>query len=166
LESELLREYRPPFNRAGVWAGPAVWITLEGGPGYFRAYLCREPAELGIGPLPSSFRHVFPALMRCFYRWLNPGVPLWEFPAGLTGLRIPPGQAWTLHVDGGPAAEALARFLADGRAEFLDSMAQGFPEGSPPSMIDLFWQEEIETLRKFSLRRQHLATPVGLAASE
>jgi hypothetical protein len=154
LESQLLREYRPPFNRAGVWQGPSLWLTVEGGPGYFRACLLSEPGESGTGPLPSSFRSVFPSLMRCLYRWLHPEVSLWDFPPGMNAPRIPPVQAWAVSGDGGPAAESVIQLLRQGATDMIDALAVDFPDSPAPSMMDLFWREEVERLRKFAGTRE------------
>jgi hypothetical protein len=157
LESQLLREYRPPFNRAGVWEPPPLWLVVEGGPGFFQAFLSREPVDDAAGPLPSSFRTIFPSLMRCLYRWLHPAVPLWEFPAGMSAPSIPPWQEWKIPGDGSPVAEELKVFITEWSDAWIDSIIPVHAEARPPSMMETFWQEEIETLRKYTLARKRQA---------
>ncbi|HEX2749850.1 MAG TPA: nucleotide excision repair endonuclease [Verrucomicrobiales bacterium] len=159
LESRLLRECRPPFNRAGVWEAPPWWLTLEGGPGHFRAILSREESESGTGPLPSSFRGVYPSLLRCVYRWLHPEVPLWDFPPGMTGALIPPGQEWAIQGDGAFVAGLVKPFLVNGTSAFLEALEPVVAGSGQPSAWALFWQEEMETLRKFALKRQRMTVP-------
>lgn len=154
LEKALLLEKRPPFNRAGVWEPPPYWITIEAGDGRLQAHLTREPAgRISIGPLPSSFRSTFSALMRCTWRWLHPEVPLWEFPQGMTRPVIPPQQAWDIQGDARRCTRALRRFILRGAPEFLETLAAAFAASPAPPACEEFWLEELETLRKFSPAR-------------
>jgi hypothetical protein len=151
LEKTLLLENRPPFNRAGVWQPPPCWITIMARDGKLHAELTREPAgRRCIGPLPSSFRYTFSALMRCTWRWLHPGVPLWGFPPGITKPVIPPQQSWILGGGAGACARMLRRFVVRGAPDFPDMLSAAFAAFPASPSCEAFWIEELETLRKFA----------------
>jgi len=157
LEKSLLVEKRPPFNRAGVWEPPPYWITIRASDGQLQAHLARESAgRCSIGPLPSSFRYTFSALMRCTWRWLHPEVPLWAFPQGMTRPLIPLQQAWDIQGRARGCSQALRRFIIRGAREFLETLSVAFAASSAPPSCEEFWLEELETLRKFApVRHRH-----------
>jgi GIY-YIG catalytic domain len=148
-ERVLLLEHRPPFNRAGVWAGDPWWLTAEILPGVLRLQLGREAAG-GIGPLPASFRYRFGTLARCVYRVSRPELGMHQYPHGLAkqpvplGLSLPlpdPGTAWELLAEG-----ALGR--AERLLEKLDALLP------PESLLwQEFWTEEREAVGRWPMRQ-------------
>jgi hypothetical protein len=144
-ERVLLLEHRPPFNRAGVWSGPAWWLSFEILPGILRLNLGRD--ENGLGPLPSSFRHAFGALVRCIYRCAFPDHGLHTFPHGLTRLIVPhdlslalpdPGSSWQIFAES--AAGDATRLL-----EMLDALP---PAGS--EIMAEYWKGERDRVETFA----------------
>jgi hypothetical protein len=155
MEKALILEHRPPFNRSGVWQAPPWWVTIEGAAGTLRTGLSREPDDAGpgIGPLPPSFRYLFSSLMRCTFRRLHPDVPLWEFPEGMARPLIPLQQSWQVPGDAALHAAELQRFVRTGAPEFVEGLSAALECSRPDPSCAAFWQEELETVRKFSVFR-------------
>ncbi len=81
-ESLLLLEHRPPFNRAGVWIGDPWWLSSSVSDGALELCLSHEESPGCTGPMPASFRHSLPALIRCWLRIEHPDWSLAHFPCG------------------------------------------------------------------------------------
>ena len=81
-EAALLREHRPPFNRAGVWMPPDSGMRLRLLEGRLEMELlsvfeATEPGEEDlIGPLPGRFRRAFVPLARCSKQKSRTNAPL------------------------------------------------------------------------------------------
>jgi len=145
-ERDLLLERRPPFNRAGVWIGPPWWLASEMGSGVLRLRLSREAQ--GIGPLPSSFRHLFGTLVRGVHRALSPDLGFHAYPHGLTRSAVPlclslptaePERSW-----------ALIAGFAGGDAGPLLALLESLHDPSP--VMAGYWQEELERLQSYTPR--------------
>lgn len=149
LEAELLLKHRPPFNRAGVWIPPPVWLSLRSGETEFRSEIFNQPPASGgaIGPLPSSFRHVFSIVMRMLFRVGHPDVPPWEYPLGMMGSTV--RKSISFSTDGAVNMEDRVLNFINGSSELLDQFHAAYPEQESPSELDLFWQEQLETLTKW-----------------
>jgi len=155
-ERELLLERRPPFNRAGVWIGPPWWLASEIGCGVLRLRLSREPQD--VGPLPSSFRHLFGTLVRSVHRALLPELPLHAYPHGLTRSAVPlclalptpePERTWQI----------IAGF-AGGDVEPLFALLDELPLSSSSAMSE-FWKEELERLESYNPRFMPFSAPIN-----
>lgn len=149
LESVLLLEHRPPFNRAGVWKGDPWFLKIEASTDRLNLELVRE--QSGIGPLPSPFRYVLGSLVRCIFRLYLPSVPLSSYPHGLFDAAVPLTLSLALP-DAVEAAEAL-RAYADGQCELLLSKLEGMPLAVSESQQE-YWQEELERLKKYAAKAQ------------
>jgi hypothetical protein len=147
-ESELLLEHRPPFNRAGVWKGDPWWLKVEILEGRVHLNLTRENG--GIGPLPSAFRYVFGSLIRCVYRSAHPSLPISEYPHGLFDSVVPLSIIFALP-DFDEAARIITAYANGNPGELmtrLESLSLGASE-----MEQEYWQEEIESLRKYVVKK-------------
>ncbi len=140
-ESELLLERRPPFNRAGVWAGDPWWLAAGAEDGLLRLRLSRGPEEHG--PFPPAFRHAFAALARSVYRVTLPELPLHLYPCGLTRAMVPLNLSLRMP----EVAAALTLFIdaAHGRMEALTSLLDGIPEAES-TLHQEFWNEDRDRL--------------------
>lgn len=149
-ERVLLLEHRPPFNRAGVWAGDPWWLTAEVLPGVLRLQLVRNPeaeaeAAGGIGPLPASFRYRFGTLARCVYRVSRPELGMHQYPHGLVKQPVPLGVSLPLP-DPGAAWELLAECALGTVERLLEKLDALAP---PESLVwQEFWAEEREAVRR------------------
>lgn len=156
-ERVLLLEHRPPFNRSGVWIGPPWWLSAELLPGLLRLGIGKE--EKGIGPLPSSFRHVFGSLARCIYRGAFPEQGLHSYPHGLARPTVPLNLSLPMP-DPESAWQEFARCAAGhvtGLIEALDAI--------PPPCSEImaeFWQEERHRLVTFARSRHFAGAPGGI----
>lgn len=153
LESELLLKHRPPFNRAGVWVPPPVWLRMNSCSGKFHVELVSNlpGEEITIGPLPSSFRHVFAMAMRCIFRILHPATQLWEFPMGMMGANVRKLISFrTTH--SAEMEQLLLSYLA-GNSALMDQLQASFPEPEIPSELDQFWLDQLDALMKW--QRKH-----------
>ncbi len=147
LERVLLLEHRPPFNRAGVWLGDPWWLAIEAREGKLHLGLSRE--ELGVGPLPSGFRHVLGAMARCLYRAAFATHPLAEYPHRLFEPVAPLKLALPL-----PNAEELAglitAYLSGSPAGLLTVL-----EAMPPAISQAeqeYWLEELDRVKKHAAK--------------
>lgn len=155
LESRLLLEHAPPFNRAGVWQPPPWWLLLTGEGKTLHAALGREAEVNGReaqGPLPSGFRYTFGALMRCALRWQWPELKWWSLPAGMSRAAIPPEQMLALSTDTGAALELLHAFVARGCPEALDRLTIGIAAMDADSPEGMFWTADADTLQRHAVR--------------
>lgn len=147
LESKLLLEHRPPFNRAGVWQGEPWWLKIEASSDKVMLELTREPT--GIGPHPSAFRYVMGSMARCLYRVSLPQASLSAYPHGLFNASVP--LVLTLPLPDAPeVAEKLTNY-AEGLHEPLLSKLEEMPLGASDSENE-YWQEELERLRKYAAK--------------
>lgn len=162
LEAALLLACRPPFNRAGVWLPPPVWVAFDEEDGHLSARLWRDappPEHLATGPLPSSFRYTFAALLRCVWRLHHAETSWWDLPCGMTGMLIPPVQRFSL-CEGNPLrGEALHRFAADGCPEVLAALTGDLLTLLPESAAGLFWLPDVDLLQKFAAKRRGVILP-------
>jgi hypothetical protein len=177
LEAELLREYRPPFNRAGTWQGESWWFRVRAEGNRLGFGLEREgggSAADAVGPLPSSFRRVFVALARCVARAVHPERGWAEHPAGLINGRGPREWSWEV-ADASGWAEAL-RDLARGDGESVARRVAAWPTARSAAEEE-FWEGEVERLKRFtgeswsrgagdSKRLQSADAPLHVAESE
>ena len=152
LERFLLLEHRPPFNRAGVWKGDPWWLKIEAGTDRINLELVRE--EIGIGPLPSSFRYVFGSLVRCIYRASLPSAPLSSYPHGLFGPVVPLTLSLAIP-DVVEAAESIRAYVK-GNCEPLLSRLEAMPLGASDAQRE-YWQEEMKRLKKYASKTQRIA---------
>ena len=151
-EKTLLLELRPPFNRAGVWQGSPWWFHAVVAHGGLSAQISREPIDGGIGPLPSPFRYVFAALMRCTYRLLHPEVVLGAYPLGLLNHTIPPLVRWQVP-DTSNVGSMLARWVGGDIEPFL-ARWNAIASDRPVSQAEAdYWLEQFEILTKFDKKR-------------
>ncbi len=150
LERALLLEYRPPFNRAGVWQGSPWWFQTESNERILRLGIAREAgSDEATGPLPPSFRQVFASLSRCAARIAHPDRGLWEHPAGLFSPSPPLNWEWSLTSPGD--LETLLQSFVSGRSrELLDRLEGLPPHGSARAQEQSFWEAELERLRRFA----------------
>ena len=158
LESRLLLEHSPPFNRAGVWQPPPWWLILSAAENSLRVKLCREDETENapaLGPLPSGFRYTFAALMRCLYRWQWPAVAWWGLPHGMARATIAPAQEIALPADSADLVPALRAFITSGSPETLAALTAGIAALPPESQEGMFWTADADTLQ------QHCDASIG-----
>ncbi len=157
LERMLLLEYRPPFNRAGVWKGDPWWLVAKEDTGRLTVELTREPQEGRMGPLPSGFRYVLASLVRCLYRVTYPSTPLGHYPHGLFDVTLP--RPFSVKMTEAARAVAIIESVAQGGGGALIKILEGFPEAEVEAEQE-YWAEEMERLVKFvskSASREGLA---------
>lgn len=154
LESQLLLEHRPPFNRAGVWQGAPWWLSVEVRENLLLLELSREERELG--PLPPAFRYVFGSMLRCLLRTSFPYRQLIEYPHGLFDAKVPLSFLGAL-----PSvvevAEAIRRYTA-GYGDELLSLLNTMHVGTTEIEVE-YWNEERERVSKYAAKvgkAQHL----------
>lgn len=155
LESALLLEHRPQFNRAGVWKGEPWWLKVETVDGKIHLELKRE--EGGIGPLPSAFRYALGSLVRCLYRASFPEVRMSEYPHGLFGPSVPLTLGLAI-----PDPEELRNQImayAKGDAAAVLTSLESLSLGSSAAEQE-YWQEEINRVTKWAVK-----VPEGCHAS-
>lgn len=147
LERVLLLEYRPPFNRAGVWEGEPWWLRVEPGEERLHLALSRQPE--GIGPLPSGFRHALGSLVRCLYRSLHPDRSLAEFPHGVFQHRFP--LQIVLPVPQTRVAEVteVIQSYVSGEVARLEPWLTALLAW-PQELERMTWEEEVEALKRFA----------------
>jgi hypothetical protein len=159
-EAALLREHRPPFNRAGVWQGAPWWLSLRHEGRLCEWRVTAEPAELG--PFRPVLRHVMPSLLRCLLHAVQPERLLRDFPAGWFLRRSP--RLWTLTVDAAEAERldaSLRGFLTVGESDWLEPM-QAEADGCD-GLEAAFWREEAAFLTECAQRiRATLPSSSGL----
>jgi hypothetical protein len=145
LESRLLLEHRPPFNRAGVWKGEPWWLSLTEVDSGLEVILRRTPADGDLGPLPPAFRHTLSLILRVILRLARPDWGLAEFPCGLMRsalhreFRVPSDRPQSLR-------EQLTHALVSGPALLVEAFDQ-----LPPCRTEAerdFWMEERDRLTK------------------
>jgi hypothetical protein len=154
LESTLLLEHRPPFNRAGVWKGEPWWVALEVETSNLTLRLQRETSPGSLGPLPPSSRHTLGTVVRALLRTTSPTWTLSEFPRGLMSSTFPlecrlqvPSPSNFVHALTAALAGDLAALLAE-----LEALP-------PPATAteQTYWQEERERLEKLKAYRSTTA---------
>ncbi|MDB6131852.1 MAG: hypothetical protein JWM59_95 [Verrucomicrobiales bacterium] len=170
LESQLLLEHRPPFNRAGVWPPSVWWLRVEVDEAQ-RLHLelapLPDPEAPGQwhGPLTSRQRHAFPALARCLHRVMHPQAGLWDFPVGLLQNYSLRRHSWRLP-DAGAATvlQAFTDFLKQPASPFPDFLRETLTAATPVSLeesspvpvavpairhgraLDVYWEEQLEQI--------------------
>jgi hypothetical protein len=163
LESTLLLEHRPPFNRAGVWLGDPWWLTVSAQAEKLHLKLTRnqpaaptaaEPANAApIGPLPSAFRYAFGSLIRCLYRTAHPTLPIAAYPHRLFDFQIPLTITLSLP-DPTATAQLITAYTQEHTTDFLTPFA-----ALPPATSLLeqeYWLEEIETLTRYAAKSRRV----------
>lgn len=166
-EAELLLKHRPPFNRAGVWIPPPVWLALWSGETMFHAEIVNQPPATGraIGPLPSSFRYVVSIAMRMIYRLCYLSANPWEFPLGMMGSSVRKSISFTTQ-ESMKMEEQLLNFI-QGSPALMEQFQTVFPTQEPPSELELFWLDQLETMTKW--QRKHaeniILEPVNSASA-
>ncbi|MES2594724.1 MAG: nucleotide excision repair endonuclease [Verrucomicrobiota bacterium] len=151
LERMLLLEYRPKFNRAGVWEGAPWWLKIDVDAGKLILSLSREAG--GSGPHPSAFRHVFGSLARCLYRLSWPSASLSSYPHRFFDAAVPLNLSIAL-----PESSELVTPLQSyvtGNAEQLLTQLEAMPLGITEHEME-YWQEERERLRKYAAKVRKL----------
>lgn len=164
LEAVLLREHRPPFNRAGVWPVADAWLGLGTEEGQLELRLAKKEPEAEdwtgewIGPLPGRFRRAFAPLTRCLFRVLHPESDWWDFPSRLLGPEPGPVQVWRDPGGSEPWLSALKKFLGEGCPAFLAALSEQIAEPGRPEPEREFWAGQLEPLdalhRALGHRRQ------------
>lgn len=104
--------------------------------------LTRE--TLGIGPLPSSFRHLYGSLVRCVFRMSFPARPVSQFPLGIFDSRTPLSACLER-----PRAAEVATMIRDfmeGRDGILTEFENVLP--TLPSQEQAYWEDETRFLRR------------------
>jgi hypothetical protein len=149
LESVLLLEHRPPFNRAGVWKGDPWFLKIEASTDRLNLELVRE--EGGTGPHPPAFRYVLGSLARCIFRLYLPSAPLSSYPHRLFDAAVP--LTLSLPLPGAVEAAEALRAYADGQCESLLSKLEGMPLAASESQQE-YWQEELERLKNYAAKAQ------------
>lgn len=161
LERVLLLEHRPPFNRAGVWQGDPWWLAVEAREGKLHLALSREPQ--GAGPLPSGFRHVLGALVRCLYRCANASQSLAEYPLGLFDPVIPRHLALPF-----PEPEILAGMIQDyvsGRPAALLALLDLMPPATSLAEQE-YWLQELDRLKKHAAKTHIISQRLATAPAQ
>jgi len=154
-EAVLLREHRPPFNRAGVWAPPDCGLRLVLVDGRLEMELVPTFEAPGagdatlIGPLPGRFRRAFVPLARCLFRAMHPQAGWWEYPSGLLLAKPVPALGWALpdHYEA-PLAE-MRTLLETGETAcpwLVDTPDSAAEETERDA---LFWKEQREAIAAF-----------------
>jgi hypothetical protein len=145
LESHLLLEHRPPFNRAGVWKGEPWWLSLTSVNGGLEIILRRTPADGDLGPLPPAFRHTLSLILRATLRLARPDWGLSEFPCGL--MRSALHREFCVPTDSPQSLrEQLTHSLVSGPAVLVEAFDQ-LPPGRTEAERE-FWMEERDRLTK------------------
>ena len=154
-EALLLREHRPPFNRAGVWMPPDSGMRLRLAEGRLEMELVpafeltTEGKEELIGPLPGRFRRAFVPLARCLFQSMHPTAGWWEYPAGLLRAKPASSVGWRLpeHFEA-PLAE-MRSLLKTGvsACPWLTGQPDCVP--GPVGSDGVFWQEQWEAIAAF-----------------
>jgi len=145
LESRLLLEHRPPFNRAGVWMGEPWWLSLTVVDGGLDLVFRHAPVTGGLGPLPANFRHALSLMLRAVLRTAHPDWGLADFPCGLmrSGVprefRVPFRDPQSLH-------DQLLQILTSGPDELLSRFDLLHPSRTETERE--FWMEERDRLTK------------------
>ena len=157
-ERLLLLEYRPPFNRAGVWKGEPWWLTAEASNGRLGFELSREPNEHSLGPFPPAFRYVFGALVRSVYRLAYPEHSLASYPHGLVHAAVPLCLRLSL-TEPEAALEAVTTFIT-GHSEELPAQLAALP--APQAVGEQeYWLENLDRLQRY--RASPMPAPSGPA---
>ena len=154
-EAALLREHRPPFNRAGVWVPPDCGLRLGLTDGRLEMELMptfgvpQAGEAAWIGPLPGRFRRAFVPLARCLFRAMHPQAGWWEYPSGLLLAKPARAVGWSLpeHAEA-PLAE-MCSFLGTG--ETACPWLTGTPDSAPDETgrDAPFWKEQQEAIASF-----------------
>jgi hypothetical protein len=154
LETALLLEHRPPFNRAGVWPAAEAWLGNHQGPE-------AGPGDW-IGPLPGRFRSAFASLTRCLFRVMNPDAGWWDFPSGLLGPDPGPVYAWRSSGGSEEWLSLLRKFLREGCPEFLARLPERLTGPELPDPVREFWTGQLEHLEALerTLVRQRNEAPL------
>ncbi|MGC4013603.1 MAG: nucleotide excision repair endonuclease [Luteolibacter sp.] len=143
-ERVLLLEYRPPFNRTGVWKGDPWWLEGRIHPGSLILSLNRD--QRGLGPLPPSFRYALGGMSRCVFRAMMPGTPSHLYPLGL--MQGVAARHLSLAVPDPEAAWNMLRDIMSGKIGSLMDLATAIPD-PPISQWDAFWTEEIQRIIRY-----------------
>ena len=147
LEAALLLEYRPPFNRAGVWKGEPWWLVVGMEEDRIRLDLVREAVAGAVGPLPSGFRYVLASLVRCLFRSAHLSLPLAHYPHGMFGSTLP--RPFRVVVPDGERLIATIRSYAEGKTEAWVAALAEFPTSDVAAEQE-YWEEEVERVVKFA----------------
>lgn len=153
LESRLLLEHRPPYNRAGVWPPAVWWLGLRVEEGQLRLHLQQAPdsdsAREWHGPLSSRQRRAFPALARCLYLAMHPQAGPWEYPVGLLQNPALRSHSWLMPAGSEELLRVFAEFLRQPGTDFPEFLqgllATAVPSG-PGGALRVFWEEQLEEL--------------------
>lgn len=152
LESTLLRQHRPLFNRAGVWEGEPWWLQMKvaaqaQGNGLLTLELSRE--EGGLGPFPAAFHTMLGTLARCIFRASRPAAGLAEYPWGIMGPRVPLSLKLALP-DAQHGQDCVQAFI-EGQVEPLVAEIEALPPENAGLMLD-YWTEEVKLLRRYGAK--------------
>lgn len=155
-EAGLLRALRPPFNRAGTWPGQPRFLAWRLSRAGLELAVVPSPAEgwKSCGPLGAGVFQVRAALVRLFWRALQPDRGLLGMPEGWFGSRqpqvaiMPRGAVENAQFE---IASARLTDLCAGRVEpFRDWLAaQEAPNGAFEAAV---FNADLETISQFAQR--------------
>ncbi|MES2705207.1 MAG: nucleotide excision repair endonuclease [Verrucomicrobiota bacterium] len=154
LESRLLLEHRPAFNRAGVWPAAVWWLRVRVEEGNLHLHLNQTPdsetADQWHGPLSARQRHAFPAFARCLHRAMYPDAGLWEFPVGLLQNWALRTHSWPMPPGGGEILGKFTHFLVRPTSGFPDYLKALLADGAAVSgnarALRAFWEEQLDEI--------------------
>ena len=183
-ENELLRLYRPRFNRVNVWPRAYSYIRLRSG---------ERELELGRTPLPQADGYHlygafktgaaagYGALLRLLWAGLHPEASFHDFPAQL--LSAKPPREYRFRWQGTPTPPgadvlrcALGEFLAGTSGRLIDVLRETMPSGGEVSPFQqALFAGDLDTLgqfycvgprRNYDLSRRHRLPSSLIAQAE
>ena len=155
-ESELLRELRPRFNRAGVWPGPPRFVAWRLSPDGFELAVtsAAEPGWIWYGPTGSGAIAIRAALVRLLWHALRPERGLAQMPKGwfhgrLSDTAVIPKRSALSSFS--PAAQNLTRLFSGDVAPFIQWIRDC--AGQPVHRFDLaVLEEDLDAVARFFSR--------------
>lgn len=152
-ENQLLRELKPPYNRANTRPQTYFLIGLRNLGGEIRLRLTTEASTQGdllFGAFKGrgSVEKAFGAMLRLLWattcqdaRWEFPAPLTRPKPPGLLTLTLPPGQGWF---------RDLRRFLEGRESQLLERLSLALLENEAiPRFFHQWIEADLQTLREF-----------------
>ncbi len=157
-ESELLRELRPRFNRAGVWPGPPRFLAWRLTSDGFQLAVTNsaEPGWSWYGPTGSGAVPMRAALVRLLWHALRPDRGLAQMPEGWFHGRLPEVAVIPVH---GPlssssdAASYLSRLFSGDIVPFVQWIRIVGGQSSHRFGLAVL-EEDLEAVSRFCSRIQ------------